>query len=128
MPKPIVLDSSAVLAVTRRETGAAVVRTVLDGSLLCAVNAAEVHERMLRDGAHPVPTWNRILNMGCEICPFTPEQARMAAELTAITRPYGLSLGDRACLALAIERKATVYTADRAWKELGLGVEVEVIG
>jgi PIN domain nuclease of toxin-antitoxin system len=44
-----------------------------------------------------------------------------------ITRPYGLSLGDRACLALAIRRKATVYTTDAAWKNLNLGIEVEVI-
>ena len=51
----------------------------------------------------------------------------MAAELIHVTQPYGLSLGDRACLALAIERKAKVYTADRCWKNLSLGIEVEVI-
>jgi PIN domain nuclease of toxin-antitoxin system len=51
----------------------------------------------------------------------------MAAELRSITRPFGLSLGDRACLALAIERKAAVYTTDRAWKNLDLGIEIEVI-
>ncbi len=74
--------------------------------------------------------WKRIRALDCEICHFTEEQARAAAELIAITRPYGLSLGDRACLALAIERKAKVYTADRAWANLtnlSLGIEIEVI-
>ena len=47
--------------------------------------------------------------------------------MIAQTRPYGLSLGDRACLALAIQRKATVYTTDAAWKNLNLSIEVDVI-
>jgi PIN domain nuclease of toxin-antitoxin system len=44
-----------------------------------------------------------------------------------ITRLYGLSLGDRACLALAIQRRATVYTTDRVWKNLALDIEIQVI-
>ena len=63
----------------------------------------------------------------CESVPFDEVQARLAGELVAQTRPYGLSLGDRACLALAIQRKATVYTTDAAWKKLNLPIEVEVI-
>ncbi len=122
-----VFDSSAVLAVLKNERGVAVVYPLLRGGQIGTVNLAEVHELLLRYGMPPGAAWMQILGLGLEICPFTPEQARMAAELTATTRPYGLSLGDRACLALAIDRKATVYTADRAWKELGLGVEVEVI-
>jgi PIN domain nuclease of toxin-antitoxin system len=51
----------------------------------------------------------------------------MAGGLVKVTRPFGLSLGDRACLALAIERKVTVYTTDRVWKSLNLGIEIEVI-
>jgi PIN domain nuclease of toxin-antitoxin system len=46
--------------------------------------------------------------------------------LLTVTRPYGLSLGDRVCLALAIERVAKVYTADRAWKSIPLPIEIEV--
>jgi len=44
-----------------------------------------------------------------------------------VAKPFGLSLGDRACVALAIDRKATVYTTDRIWKNLALGIKVEVI-
>jgi PIN domain nuclease of toxin-antitoxin system len=53
--------------------------------------------------------------------------ARIAAELILVTKPYGLSLGDRACLALAIDRNATVYTTDKVWKNLSLGIEIELI-
>jgi PIN domain nuclease of toxin-antitoxin system len=82
---------------------------------------------MLDRGATSEQAWNWIEGLGCEFCFFTPYQARMAAELKPITRPYGLSLGDRACLALAIDRKATVYTTNKAWKQIPLGIQVEVI-
>jgi PIN domain nuclease of toxin-antitoxin system len=65
--------------------------------------------------------------LGCSIVAFSEGQALEAGSLVAQTREFGLSLGDRACLALAIDRKATVYTTDRAWAELGLGIRVEVI-
>ncbi len=121
------LDSSAVLAVILEEPGGEAVTGVLQGGLLSTVNMAEVHARILRRGASGDEVWGLILNCSCEVCFFSDEQARIAAELIAVTRPFGLSLGDRACLALAIERKATVYTADRDWKKLSLGIEIEVI-
>jgi PIN domain nuclease of toxin-antitoxin system len=124
----IVLDSSAVLAVFFREPGAGVVSTIVQGALLCTVNLAEIHERMLDRGGQVEETWSWIEGLGCEVCPLTERQARTTAELRSIARPFGLSLGDRACLALAIDRKATVYTTDRVWKDLDLGIEIEVIG
>lgn len=109
------------------ERGSEAVLTVLQGGLLSSVNLTEIHTRMISFGAVPAHAWNRILSLQCEICPLTEDQARIAAELVTITRPYGLSLGDRACLALAIDRKAKVYTTDRVWKKIPLGIEVEVI-
>jgi ribonuclease VapC len=122
-----VLDSSAILAVIFNEPGNEKVAPLLQGALLSAVNLAEVHTRLLLRGSPADFAWSRILSMGCEVCPFDFEQARATAELIAHTRPLGLSLGDRACLALAIQRHATVYTTDRAWKTLDLGIEIEVI-
>jgi PIN domain nuclease of toxin-antitoxin system len=122
-----VLDSSAVLAVFFHETGEDVVFPILQGALLSTVNLAEIHTRMLDRGSEAQQAWDWISGLNCEVCFFTAEQARIAAELIQITKPYGLSLGDRACLALAIERKATVYTTDKAWKSLNLGIEIEVI-
>jgi PIN domain nuclease of toxin-antitoxin system len=121
------LDSSAILAVFFQEQGAGIVAPILRGALLSTVNLAEVHTRMIDRGAQPQQAWNWIEGLQCEVCFFTDEQARVAAELKPMTRPFGLSLGDRACLALAIDRKATVYTADRIWKNLSLGIEIESI-
>jgi len=127
LPDVAVLDSSAILAVLFNEPGAEIVLPILRGALLSTVNLAEVHARMLESGAQAQQAWNWITNLQCEVCFFTDEHARAAAELRPITRPFGLSLGDRACLALAIERKATVYTTDKVWKKLSLGIDVEVI-
>lgn len=121
------LDSSAILAVFFNEPGAEFVLPVLQGALLSTINLAEVHTRMLDSGALPREAWDWITGLQCEVCFFTDTHARVAAELRPATRPFGLSLGDRACLALAIQRKATVYTTDRAWKNLSLGIEIEVI-
>ncbi len=127
MPKAAVLDSSALLAVLFHEPGEEAVSPILQGALISTVNVSEVHARMLDRGAQPEQAWNWIKSLGCEVCVFTDQHARTAAELKPITRPFGLSLGDRACLALAIDRKATVYTTDKVWKNLALGIEVEVI-
>jgi ribonuclease VapC len=124
---PAVLDSSAILAVFLNEPGGELVIPILEGALLSTVNLTEVHTRMLDRGVMAAHAWSRVQSIQCEICLFTEQQARIAAELLPITRPFGLSLGDRACLALAIDRKATVYTTDRVWKSLPLGIPIEVI-
>ena len=126
MDKPPVLDSSAILAVIFNEPGSEAVLDLLGGALLSTVNLAEIHTKLLLGGAPSDLAWNRVLSMGCEVCAFTDEHARLAAELMNKTKPFGLSLGDRACLALALERNAKVYTTDRAWKNLALGIEIEV--
>jgi len=122
-----VLDSSAILAVIFNEPGGDVVFDLTDGGSLSTVNLTEVHTRLILGGWGSGFAWDRILMLGCEVSGFDEEQARIAAELIAKTKPYGLSLGDRACLALAIQRNATVYTTDKVWKKLSLGIEIEVI-
>lgn len=127
MDKTSVLDSSAVLAVIFNEPGGEKIVDLLQGGLLSTVSLAEIHTRLLLDGRPADFAWNRILSMGFEVCFFDDEQARFAAEMIGKTRPFGLSLGDRACLALAMQRKAKVYTTDHVWKNLPLGIEIEVI-
>lgn len=57
---------------------------------------------------------------------FDGDQALLAGQLRRQTRHRGLSLGDRACLALALTQKGTVYTTDRAWLSLELGLEIRI--
>ncbi len=61
------------------------------------------------------------------IVPFDQELASIAAGLESLTRPFGLSLGDRACLALGIRLSLPILTADQAWAKLDVGVKVELI-
>ena len=102
-------------------------KAVAFGALLSTVNLCEIHSKLIQKGISEAASWIRIVALQCDVCFFTAEQGRAAAELIPKTRPYGLSLGDRACLALAVERKAKVYTTDRSWKNLSLGIEIEVI-
>lgn len=127
MAKLTVLDASAVLAVIFAEPGSQTVTPLLQGALLSCVNLAEAHANLVLRGAETEFAWRRLLSLGCEACDFDQEQARIAGGLVTVSRQYGLSLGDRACMALAIQKKATVYTTDRAWKSLGLEIDVEVI-
>jgi ribonuclease VapC len=123
----VVLDSSAILAVIFQEPGAETVSELVSGGLLSSVNLAEVHTSLVLRGVPPDRIKGRIEEMGCEVCLFDEEHAHLAGQLAALTRIFGLSLGDRACLALAIQRGASAYTADRAWKSLNLGIPIEVI-
>ncbi len=115
------------LALLQNEAGSAKVGPLVHGALLSAVNLSEIHSKLLLKGVPQTSSWGMIVSLQCEVCPFTTVQGRVAAELIQLTRPFGLSLGDRACLALAIERKARVYTTDRIWKGFSIGIEIEVI-
>lgn len=127
MGSPAVLDASALIALMRNERGASVVAACLPSAVISTVNQAEVQTKLVSAGLSEQEAWWHIAEIDCKSIPFDEEQARVAGGLVRQTRPHGLSLGDRACLALAMERKATVYTTDAAWKELDLGIDVRVI-
>lgn len=127
MPNEVVLDASAVLALLKREAGAERVRAVLDRATIGAVNAAEVQGKLVDLGLSRQAAEARIRVLGCRILAFSEEQAIEAGSLIVQTRSLGLSLGDRACLALAIDRRAAAYTTDKTWKNLALGIPIEVI-
>ena len=122
-----VLDTSALMAVLRGEPGAVRAAPLLESGLVSSVNLAEVQTKLVLAGLEDQLAWWHIAELKCQSVPFDDGQARIAGSLARITEPYGLSFGDRACLALAIRRNARVYTADRNWKNLSLGIEIEVI-
>ncbi|MGA7686174.1 MAG: type II toxin-antitoxin system VapC family toxin [Terriglobales bacterium] len=124
----IVLDASAMLAVLWSEPGSEKLPVeMLRNAAGSAVNAAEVHTKLVSRGEEADDAWEDASSAVGEVVPFTAEQAKIAGSLVAQTRALGLSLGDRACLALGIELKAPIYTADKAWKKLNVGVRIHVI-
>ena len=123
----IVLDASALLTFLFGETGHERVASQLDRSCISAINLSEVIGRFARDGHDAREVLRRINQSSIKTVPFLAEDAALAAALVPATLPLGLSLGDRACLALAASRKAPAWTADRAWAPLDIGVAIEVI-
>lgn len=126
-----VLDASAVLAWILREPGGDRVLALMQGGgcLMSSVNAAEVVAR-LADARRTEAALRAVIgHIGAEIIAFDKAHATEAGVLRSATRHLGLSLGDRACLALARLRAATVITADRAWLELAgqIGLAIECI-
>ena len=124
----IVLDASALLTVLYKEPGAErLTPQLLAAATSSTVNLAEVQGKLVKRGMDPEDAWEATLSPIRESAPFTPEQAKTAGSLITQTSALGLSLGDRACLALAIALKAPVYTADRLWKNLKLGIRIHVV-
>jgi ribonuclease VapC len=124
---PVVFDSSAILAYLNGEPGADMVLAAAPHAIISSVNAAEVQSSQVRQGADPKIAWENIVVSVRAVIPFDAAQAEAAGSLILKTQPYGLSLGDRACLALGLAMQAPVYTADRAWEQLQVGVEIRLV-
>ena len=123
----VVFDSSAVLALLHGEPGDDLVLSLAPNAVLSAVNAAEVQTRLIQRGAAPMRAWESVLSSVRAIVSFDESMAETAGSLISKTQPYGLSLGDRACLALGLAIHAPVYTADRAWSQLQVGATIRLI-
>ncbi|MFN3260718.1 MAG: type II toxin-antitoxin system VapC family toxin [Pikeienuella sp.] len=121
------LDCSAVLALIFDEPGRERVDAALPEALLSAVNLAEVVSKLIERGVAKADVPPLISPFLAGIVPFDKAMALEAGALRAETRAAGLSLGDRACLALAAAEGVPALTADRAWAQVDIGVEIEVI-
>lgn len=122
------MDASAILAFIQGEPGSEKLTPQLLSAAVCgAVNLAEVHGKLVSRGWSVDEAWDDATSPIQEVIPFDLSQARLAGGLVAHTRTIGLSLGDRACLALALTLEAPVYTTEQAWKKLKLEVPVHVI-
>ena len=121
------LDSSVVLAIMLKETGRDVLDGVVDDLALSTVNLGEVVTKLVEYGYLPGAVARAIAPFRAWCRPLTEAQAMQAGLWRGVTKRLGLSLGNRCCLALGHDLKATVYTTDRAWAGLDLGVRVEVV-
>ena len=123
----VVLDASALLAYLQDEPGGERVQAVLAQSVMSTVNWAEVIGKARDRGVDTEGLREDLASLGLVLEPFSAVQADLAGRSREHTARRGLSLGDRACLALGRDRGEPVLTADRAWLHLHLGVEVEAI-
>ena len=121
------LDASAALAVLNNEEGASEVWPFLPGALISAVNAAEVAVKLVDGGTEVARTNEFIQRLGLRVIPFDERDVMATVRLRQGSRAAGLSLGDRACLALAERHGVPAVTADREWRRVELDVEIRFI-
>ena len=126
MVSEIVLDGSAVLALLNDELGAGTVAGFLHSAAISAVNLSEVAAKLDDAGVPHDAVREAIGELLLEVVAFDTEQAFEAGLLCTDTRAAGLSLGDRACLALAKRLGVQAVTADRDWERLLVCVQVTV--
>ncbi len=124
---PTLLDSSAVLAVLFGEPGRDRVAASIREAQISSVNMVEAISKLIDEGHDEYVAESIFRGLMLRVRDFSAGTAGIAARMRATTRHRGLSLGDRACLAEAAVTDLPVMTADRAWADLDIGVEIQVI-
>jgi ribonuclease VapC len=124
---PCVLDASVILAAILGELSSDQAEGWMAGSCVSTVNVSEVFAKLLDKGFPPEAIIESIEAMKLDARSFDPDLAKETGLLRGPTRHAGLSLGDRACLALASQLGLPAATADRAWGNLDIGVQIELI-
>lgn len=127
MQKSVVLDASALIAFICQEDGAIMVDKYLSNSRISTVNLSEVAAFLIRQGIPESEAIDLLQDLSLHIVDYDESQALLAARLIKQTAAKGLSLGDRSCLALAMQHELQVLTADRAWTALHLPIKIKLI-
>lgn len=122
-----VLDASALLAYLKDEPGGEIVEEVFEESAISAVNWSEVFQKALAHNIETARLREDLEALGLNIMPFTSAQAEAAASFWPQVYHAGLSLGDRACLALGAEQQIPILTTERGWLELDLPLTIRKI-
>ena len=122
-----ILDTSALLAYVKGEQGAELVASLIGDAAISAVNFAEAVSKLVEKGATLDLARAALGVANVDIVDFDRALAEQTGALIAKTKRSGLSLGDRACLALAAREQVPVLTGDRAWSKLGLNIEIRLI-
>jgi len=123
-----VIDASALLAFLKGEKIALrKLEEILPRSLISSVNYCEVATILGGLGMPEDIIEEVVEETVSKIISFDASQALRAADLRELTKPYGLSLGDRACLALGLTHKLPVYTADKIWSKIPIDIPIELI-
>jgi ribonuclease VapC len=121
------VDASSLLAVLLKECGADVVEERVGGAALSAVNYSEVLKKAVEKGGTLEEAASAVRSLGLEIIPFEEWNAADAARLYPESKSKGLSFADRACLSLAIELDAPLYTSDQRLADVNVPIGVVLI-
>jgi ribonuclease VapC len=122
-----VLDASAVLAFLREEPGQDVVERHLEEAAISIINFSEAAFVLARNGM-PLPEVKRLLdNILQNRVDYDEEQMWIATDIYLKTRPFGLSFGDCACLALGSKLRVPVLTTEKTWLKANLDIAIELI-
>ncbi|MGH9319918.1 MAG: type II toxin-antitoxin system VapC family toxin [Vicinamibacteria bacterium] len=122
-----VLDASAILALVNDEPGAEEVQKILPNAAVSAVNFSEVFGKLSEIGMPEEDIAGALDGLGLIVHDFGRADARVAGLLRPVTKKLGLSLGDRACLALAIRLGVPALTTEKTWRSLNLEVKIQVV-
>ncbi len=122
MSEPCVLDASALIARLQEEPGWDEVDAALPNAVISVVNLAEVLQKAAERGIHPEVARDDILSLGVQVVPLEEEDVLEIARLYTQTHRQGLSLADRACLALGRRTRFKVLHAEHRWQGLRVGV------
>jgi ribonuclease VapC len=123
----VVLDSSAVICLLSKEVGWQRVAATLRDAAISSVNLAEIVTKLWERGLSAEEVRLALAEIPLDVRAFSAEEAYVTGELRVATPRFGLSLGDRACLALAAALGRPALTADRQWSNLDVGVQVVII-
>ena len=119
-----VLDTSAILAIFNQEPGAEAILRIVRRSAISTVILAEIATKLSEWHVPTARIVRWIHDLDVEIVAFDEDQAIAVGLLRSMTHERGLSLGDRACLALAQQLNIPAYTSDRRWSEIEIGISV----
>jgi PIN domain nuclease of toxin-antitoxin system len=123
----MILDASALLAYLNQEQGGSHVKPLLPDAFISTVNWCEVVQKLRKNSIDDKLVAKKLLLLGLRFMPFSVEHANKAGELWQVTAPFGLSLGDRACLATGLVENMPIITADKIWQDLPLSLDIQLI-
>ena len=123
----MILDASALLAYLQQEQGCSQIEHVLATAFISTVNWCEVVQKLRARAVDDRAVRENLAILGLGFISFDLQHADKAGELWQITSPFGLSLGDRACLATGLIENMPIMTADQVWQKLSLPLDVRLI-
>ena len=124
----VLFDSSALLTLIQEEKGYEILQDISATITMSSVNLGDVIAVLTRTGI-PAHKIREILDStGADIISFNEKEAILSGSLITKTKPFGLSFGDRACIATGIIYGLKVYTTDKAWNNLEVdGLELVMV-